>query len=124
MLKLSLDFGISASQQETKEAVNRTISEILKECFWDYNFSNEDIVKIVKSDSFSEKMFLFQKILSNSTNMLKALRIFTKEDLKELLNKYRVPAFNHEFLQKKKEIAEFVFFNKKTEIASLKWIRS
>lgn len=126
MLKLSLNFGIvalSAHGSETKIEIDRMIDEILKECFWDYSFLKEDIVKIVKSGSFSEKMFLFEKILSNSTNTLKALRIFTREDLKELFNKYSVPVFNNEYMQKKKDIAEFVFFNKKTDISSLKWRR-
>lgn len=112
MLKLLLKFGnqdagIKSKSQNT--AVNETIRQILKECFWDFEFTAEDILRIVKSGSFKEKMFLFEKIIPNSTNMLKALKIFAKDDLYKLLEKYKIPSFNHKLLQKRVSIAMFVF---------------
>lgn len=97
------------------------IRRILKECFWDYDLSEEEIIGIVESDNSKLKMFLFQKIIANSTNMLKALRIFSKDDLKKLLESYKIPQFNHNFIKRRKDIAEFIFFGKEVSIKELRW---
>jgi len=119
MMKLKLKFGL-VFDDKNKE-VHEIIEQIIKECFWDYNFEINDIVKIVKDGSFNEKMFLFQKILSNSSDVLRALRIFSKEDLKKLFNKYKVPQFNKDYLKKRRDIAESVLFNKEIHINGLDW---
>ncbi len=119
MMKLQLQFRII--DLKDKAMVKDTLSRIIKECFWDYDFSAEDIERIVRKGSYKEKMFLFQKILANSTNILKDLRIFSKEELKELFKNYRVPQFNREFLQNRKGIAEYVFFDKPFDIPGLSW---
>lgn len=97
------------------------IKHILKECFWDYNFSEEEIIGIVESDNFRLKMFLFQKVIADSTNMLKALKIFSKDDLKKLVKSYKIPQFKHDFLKRRMDIAAFIFFDKKTTIKELCW---
>jgi len=119
MITLKLKFGL-AFDEKNKE-VREIIEQIIKECFWDYNFEINDIVKIVKSGSFNEKMFLFQKILSNSSEVLRALRIFSKEDLKKLFNKYKVPQYNKDYLKKRRDIAESVLFDKEIHINGLDW---
>ena len=119
MMKLKLKFGLVFDDKN--EEVHEIIEQIIKECFWDYNFEINDIVKIVKDGSFNEKMFLFQKILSNSSEVLRALRIFSKEDLKKLFNKYKVPQFNKDYLKKRRDIAESVLFNKEIHINGLDW---
>ena len=119
MMKLKLKFGLVFDDKN--EEVHEIIEQIIKECFWDYNFEINDIVKIVKSGSFNEKMFLFQKILSNSSDVLRALRIFSKEDLKKLFNKYKVPQFNKDYLKKRRDIVESVLFNKEIHINGLDW---
>jgi len=119
MIKLKLKFGL-VFDDKNKE-VREIIEQIIKECFWDYNFETNDIVKIVKSGSFNEKMFLFQKILSNSSDVLRALRIFSERDLKELFNKYKVSQFNRDYLQKRRDVVESVLFNKEIHINGLDW---
>ena len=118
-MKLKLKFGLVFDDKN--EEVHEIIEQIIKECFWDYNFEINDIIKIAKSGSFNEKMFLFQKILSNSSDVLRALRIFSKEDLKKLFNKYKVPQFNKDYLKKRRDIAESVLFNKEIHINGLDW---
>jgi len=119
MIKVSLKFGLGLNAEDKK--TREIIKQILKECFWDYDLIEEDLLEIVKVGDFKKKMFLFQKILSNSTNILKALRIFTRDDLKELFEKYTIPTFKHEFLKKRKGIAESIFFDKENDIYSLSW---
>ena len=50
--------------------------QILKDCFWEYKFDEEKIRNLSKSSDFAEKIFLFEKILLNSTEFLSALGIF------------------------------------------------
>jgi len=50
--------------------------QILKDCFWDYDFTSSDIENMVKNNDEREIKFLFGKILENSTQMLKSMEIF------------------------------------------------
>jgi len=94
---------------------------IKKECFWDYNFTDEEILQMANSENIWEKSFLFQKILLNSTSLLNDLKIFELDVLKELLENYKVPAFNHDYIFRRKNIAEVYFFDKPLLIEELKW---
>ena len=51
--------------------------QLLKDCFWEYDFTVDDIDRIIASGDVAEKKFLFGKIMANSTWLLK--------DLKQLL---------------------------------------
>jgi len=95
---------------------------IKKDCFWDYNFSNEEILNLANSKSFRERDFLFQKILLNSTNMFSDLKIFNKDILLELLENYKVPEFNYYYAFKRKNMAEVYFFDKPILVNELKWV--
>ncbi len=57
---------------------------IKKDCFWEYNFSDDEILEFSTSDNARVKSFLFQKILLNSTNLFSDLKIFDKKTLQEL----------------------------------------
>ncbi len=95
---------------------------IKKDCFWEYNFSNEDILKLATSDNIREKSFLFQKILLNSTNLFSDLKIFDKKVLFNLLENYKVPQFNKDYTFKRKNMAEVYFFDKEVLVNELKWV--
>ncbi len=97
--------------------------QLIEDCFWDYDFRADDIAGITSSDDFQKKKFLFGKILANSTQLLKDLKIFSQEDLQSLVDAYSVPDFNHEFLCRRKNIVEFYFFNKKLMLEDLQWFR-
>ncbi len=96
--------------------------QLLKDCFWEYDFTADDIDKIIVSGDVSEKKFLFGKILANSTWLLKDLKLFPKDELKSLLHDYTVPEFNSEYLSRRKNIAEFYFFDQELKIEELKWV--
>ncbi len=93
-----------------------------KDCFWDSRFSNKDIEEIAKNGSLKEKLFLFEKILINSTNLFSDLDIFQRGDIEKLLKMYKVPNFNREYIKRRKNLVEVYFFDKPLTVEELKWI--
>jgi hypothetical protein len=66
-------------------------------------------------------MFLYQKIMENSTHLLRDLEVFSRENLRKLQNEYRVPPFKRDFLEKRKKIVDYIFFKKEIDIPELRW---
>lgn len=95
---------------------------IKKDCFWDLNISNEEIDEMISGSDFRSKAFLFENILLNSTNLLRDLNIFQRNELRLLLEKFKVPEFNHDYVFRRKNIAEVYFFDEPLLIDELKWI--
>lgn len=95
---------------------------IIKDCFWDLNISAKDIEDILYSDDKRQKAFLFNKILLNGTQMLIDLQIFSIDEIRTFLDEYKVPRFNHNYIFRRKNIAEVYFLDKLLEIDELKWI--
>ncbi len=94
---------------------------IRKECFWDLDFMEDDIRKILAGLDERSKPLLFEKILLNSSRMLYDLQLFKIDELDSLLERFVVPKFNHDYAFRRKNIAEVYFFNKPLEIDELKW---
>ena len=62
-------------------------------------------------------------ILGNDNHSLfKDLGIFSKEQLSELLDNYKVPKFNADHAFRRKNMAEVYFFDKPLLINELKWV--
>lgn len=95
---------------------------ILKECFWEYNFNEDDLISLAKSQDTKEQMFLFSKILENSKELLKSMKIFNKSDLESLINSYNLPSFKHEYMARRLNIVEYYFLDKPLTINELKWV--
>ena len=95
---------------------------IIKECFWEYNFTEDDIKRLALSDDKKERVFLFQKILLNSTHLFHDLKIFHRDYLVEMIKNYRVPTFNHDYIFKRKNMAEAYFLDKPLVVDELRWI--
>ena len=94
---------------------------IIRDCFWEYNFTNEEIDHLASSNNDREKSFLFQKILLNSKSLFNDLKIFDIQILRGLILNYKVPTFNHEYIFKRKNMAEVYFLNKPLLVNELKW---
>jgi len=95
--------------------------KILEDCFWDFDFTSDDIKKLAVG-SIQEKSFLFQKILLNSTMLFNAMKVFIKDDIKYFIDNYTIPKFNYEYIAKRKNMIEVYFFNKPLLIDELKWL--
>lgn len=95
---------------------------MLKDCFWDMRLEVQEIKAMAEGDDLQKKSFLFEKILLNSTKPFSDLTLFSQDELKLLLENYKVPQFNSEFAFRRKNMAEVYFFDKPLLIDELKWI--
>ena len=97
------------------------LDRIRKEFFWDYHFTNDEILSIANSANEREKKFLFSKILLNSNEMIQDLEIFSFNDLEIYLNDFQVSNFNYDYIFKRKNVAEAYFLEKKILVDELRW---
>jgi len=97
-------------------------SRIISDCFWDSDITEEDIDTILHSENVRGKKYLFEKILINSTDILGDLKLFKKGELGAFMKEYQVPVFNHDYIFRRKNIAEVYFFNAPLLINELKWV--
>jgi len=88
------------------------IKNILKDCFWEYNFYENDIISLAKIQNRQEQMFLFTKILENAKELLKSMKIFDESDLKRLIESYTLPSFKHDYMARRLNIVEYFFLDK------------
>jgi hypothetical protein len=101
---------------------NKQIENILKECFWEYNFKEEDIISLAKSQNRQEQLFLFSKILENAKQLLKSMKIFDKSDLEMLIESYTLPTIKQDYMARRLNIVEYYFLDKPLTINELKWV--
>ena len=100
----------------------KLITNILKDCFWEYNFNKDEIISLAKSKNKQEQMFLFSKILENATELLKSMKIFDKSDLNMLIDSYNIPTFKHIYIARRINILEYYFLDRPLTIDELKWV--
>ena len=98
------------------------LENILKDCFWEYNFTEDDILSLAKSQNQQHQMFLFTKILENAKELIKSMKIFDKEDLERLINFYTLPTFKYDYMARRLNIIEYYFLDKPLTINELKWV--
>ena len=88
------------------------LKTIQKTCFWEYNFTEEDIISLAKSQNQQEQMFLFTKILENAKELIKSMNIFDKEDLENLIESYTLPTFKRDYMARRLNIIEYYFLDR------------
>jgi hypothetical protein len=76
---------------------------------------------MIDSGSEQEKFFLFAKILENATDVLNGLSIFTSEDQKKMILRYKVSEFNHHFLDKRHKVLLYLLAGQQVDIPELRW---
>ena len=88
----------------------------LNHLFWnDYKVDKLDF-----NDETTKKM-LFERIINYSPNLLKDLKIFTKEEIKDFLYSFK-PVFNKDFVNRRINILKKILFNdKNVKIKELEW---
>ena len=109
-------------QGKSKMQQQKILDNIIKDCFWDLDFTDKDLADIINSKDIKKKSFLFDKILLNSTNLFIDLKIFNSDDLKILIEKFEVPNFNYDYIFRRKNIVEVYFLDKPLLIDELKWV--
>lgn len=97
------------------------LDRILRECFWDTNFSGDDIINTASGNDDRRKAQAFEKILLNSSHMLRDLQLFPASELRSLLEKYQLPQFNYEHAFRRKNLAEVYYLKSELKIPELQW---
>ncbi|MCK9257708.1 MAG: hypothetical protein M0P02_06515 [Sulfurospirillaceae bacterium] len=100
----------------------REYKRIAKECFWDLNINEYDIMDIFKNGNEIKKRLLFEKILQNSSRLFFDMKFFKKQELAKFLDEYKVPSYNSDYMARRKNLIEVYFFDKPLTINELKWI--
>ena len=95
----------------------------MKEIFWgDYRFDEEGIKKLANSNDLKENLFLFEKILYNSKNLLKDIEIFDRESLKKILEDFEIKSsYKKDFATKRLKILRALILGKDEYIKGLSW---
>jgi len=101
---------------------DNTLKNILDDCFWEFDFTEKDVDNLVRNRNKKEQVFLFDKILVNSKQLLRSMEIFDKKDLEELIESYKIPKFNHHFSKRRLNMLEFYFLDKPLTVNELKWM--
>jgi len=98
------------------------LKRVIKECFWDMGITEKDIAVIIDGDDYAQKKFLFRKILLNSSRVLSDLKLFDRDELKSLIETFKIPKFNHDYIFRRHNIVEVYFLDKPLLIDELKWV--
>jgi hypothetical protein len=101
--------------------LSKTCEKIRRECFWVFTFTESEIYIMARRGTDREKLFLFSKLIENSSDLLKALAIFSPGDQQKLINTYKVPSFNSFFLEKRHKILRYFINNENVDIPQLRW---
>lgn len=94
---------------------------IRRDCLWEYRLSDSEILAMANNGTDAEKRFLFNKILENSTDVLRAIEIFSTADQRALTLAYRPPRFNHAFFDRRHKIVSFFVTGQEVDIPALRW---
>ena len=89
--------------------------------FWnDYNIDEKEIIKYLKSNDYSKNKFIFEKLLSNSNQILNYIKYIEPNILKKLLKedfKFINPNAKKNF-----DILRVSFLGENVKIKGLSWI--
>ena len=95
--------------------------QIIKDCFWDYNISQSDIVDILKSNDMRLKQKLFSKIIYNSTDKARTLMtLFDEASLKKLFATF-TSSYNQKHIDRSVLVLKNILLGENNHIESLAW---
>jgi len=100
---------------------DQIIAQILKDCYWDYNITANDINSIVVSNNFRKKQQLFSKIIYNSTDKALSLHfLFDKETLLLLFSAFK-SSYNKEYIDRYILVLRNILLGEENYVESLAW---
>lgn len=99
----------------------KVLDRIIRECFWEYHFTPQNLVDIASGNQEREQLFLFGKIFENSTDVMKALEIFPEVVLFKLLRAHKISRFNHRLLERRLKTLKYHFLKEQVSIPELEW---
>ena len=98
-------------------------SKLIKDCFWEYDVTEDYIKKIVQSDQYKLKQILFSKIIYNSTDKARTLQVlFNTTLLQKLLSDFK-SSYNHKYIDRHVLMLKNILLRENNRIESLEWKR-
>jgi len=98
-----------------------TLDKVIKECYWDYNISADELQAIIHSDNKDAKIKLFEKIVYNSSDKLGVLKeLFSRSELREFLLKFK-PTYNQKYINRKVLLVKNILLGENNRIEALEW---
>jgi hypothetical protein len=94
--------------------------KIIKDCYWDYRITQEEIKAVAESDDLRLTMKLFSKIINHSTDRILALSVFSKDDVKYLLLNFK-QHYNAEFIERRLLLLRNVLLGEHNFIRGAEW---
>ena len=94
--------------------------KIMKDCFWDYNYTEDDLKQIIVNADDREIKKLFSKIVYNATDKLQALQLFSQDQLKECFSAFKV-TYNKKYILKHVLVLKSLLLNETHYIKGLEW---
>ena len=104
----------------TKKLEEKILEKIIKECYWDYNITKDDLKKILDSKDTRDIKKLFSKIIYNSKDKLLSLKLFTTAQLEEFFQDFKV-TYNEKYISKHILVLKNLLLNEKNHIKALEW---
>ncbi|WP_446008684.1 hypothetical protein [Candidatus Electrothrix sp.] len=108
-------------KQPVSSSLHDLCSQIICECFWEYRISVEKLLELTRNGTDQEKYFVFTKCMESSTDILQSLHIFSEDDQRKMISRYRPPKFNHYFLSKRHKIVRYFVTGEEVDIPELEW---
>jgi hypothetical protein len=99
---------------------DKIFKKILKECYWDYKISSDDLKKILNSNDERAQFKLFSKIIYNANDKLAALQIFSKEQLQIFFKNFKA-TYNKRYINRHIKILKYLLLNEKHHIRGIEW---
>ena len=104
----------------TKDLENKILEKIIKECYWDYNITKDDLKKVLDSNDTRDMKKVFSKIIYNSKDKLLALKLFSIKQLEEFFEDFKV-TYNEKYILKHILVLKNLLLNKQNHIKALEW---
>lgn len=100
------------------------IEDIIKQCFWDYNYTVDKVKDIIENGTTERQIYLLKKIIANYKNHYIVIKIFPAERLKELIRELPIDTFKNEFQNKRVMVLRNIILGENNIPEKLRWDRS
>ena len=111
----------NCKSSKTNNDLKSVLQDIISDCMWDCNIGTPEIERLLSEGDERRLKWLFEKIIYNSKNPVKALKIFSEEQLKRLFDGFIIPSYNRDYLKRRFLVLRYIFLGEKAEIRGLAW---
>ncbi len=102
------------------ELKDKVLDRIIKECYWDYNISKDDLNDILNSNNTRDKEKVFSKIIYNSKDKILSLKLFSKQQLEDFFQNFKI-TYNEKYISKHVMVLKRLLLDDINYIKSLEW---